>query len=89
MNKRKTYKHSEKCELSFVNVGWNVLDNEQLSDLKYIESFPNKAGKIRECVRICRTGQFVYGISLENSLSDPLDDYDFVSNHDSIHQLID
>jgi hypothetical protein len=52
----KKYKRSDKCELVYVSVAWNVLDEEQRKDVEYINSYPNKAGRIRECVRAMRTG---------------------------------
>jgi hypothetical protein len=53
---RKTYKKSDKCELVYTPVAWNIKDPEQLRDLEFIEASVNKAGRIRECVRIVRKG---------------------------------
>lgn len=53
---RKTYKKSDRCELVYTPVAWNIKDPEQLKDLEFIESSVNKAGKIRECVRLIRKG---------------------------------
>lgn len=33
-----------------------MLDEEQRKDVEYLKSFPNKAGRIRECVRAMRMG---------------------------------
>lgn len=50
----KSYRRSDKCEIVTMSTGWNVLDSEQRADLEWIYSAPNRAGRIRECVRRVR-----------------------------------
>jgi hypothetical protein len=50
----KSYKKSDKCELVYIPIAWNILDDEQRKDVEFISSFPNKSGKIKECIRQIR-----------------------------------
>jgi hypothetical protein len=86
----KKYKRSDKCELVYVSVAWNVLDEDQRKDVEYINSYPNKAGRIRECVRAMRTGTMVqqmsvYGIPEPVKMND--DTFEEVSELDAIELL--
>lgn len=37
-----------------MSVAWNVLDDEQRKDYEYVASATNRAGRIRDCVRVMR-----------------------------------
>lgn len=54
MKERKQYKRSDNCILVHTNIGWNVLDYEQIKDLEFIDTSINSSRKIKECVRFVR-----------------------------------
>jgi hypothetical protein len=87
----KSYKRSDKCELVYVPIAFNILDDEQREDLLYVLAAPNRAGRVRDCVRMVRLGQVVAstptGTVVFGGVPDDIDDD--ITDDDVLNSLID
>lgn len=67
----KTYKKSAKCELVYVSVPFNLMNDDERNDFEYINKNPNRARKIKECVRAIRLGRHTqYTLDIPDVLLD-------------------
>lgn len=86
-----SYKRSDKCEIVYVPTGWNILDEEQRRDLEFIYSSHNRAGKIRECVRMARLGRLQNPMLSMPMTTDDVtygDEEESVSDDDVLNSLL-
>lgn len=86
----KSYKKSNKCEMVFTPIGWNILDDEQRKDLEFVLDAPSRAGRIRECVRRVRMAMERSPIVYYTPPSQPTNkhDVDDVSDDDILKSLL-
>jgi hypothetical protein len=83
-----SYKRSDKCELVYVPLAFNILDDEQRKDLLFVLSAPNRAGRVRECVRMIRTGAMAsYSVPMPLEM-ESLDDAESITDDDILDGLL-
>jgi hypothetical protein len=82
-----SYLRSDKCELVYVPLAFNILDDEQRQDLMFILSAPNRAGRVRECVRRVRLG-VKSEAPMPMIVADEVDTSESVTDDDILDSLI-
>jgi hypothetical protein len=79
-----SYKRSDKCEVVYVPLAFNIVDDEQRRDLLYVLDSPSRAGRVRECVRAMRTRY----VEMDTAPMSMVDDVETVTDADILDGLI-